>query len=1322
MIFTTKVILIGICIAFFNVKCIFYADYIFWNNTTGNTKHNLNSCDKKRYEILATALIQFLPAYENLKSQETTEEVSSFFKSNKRKLFDRRSTQRPIYTIEMNGNEIVKDKYGVPVVLVHRYDRDHSLMCTKVLLYKEVLQEVLEQLHHLPVKKGSFTCLPGGINGLSKLFSSTYQFNGSFEIIKAFLANCENCQLNTPLPSTCKPPLIPIRTYKPHYRLQCDLIDMAPKKYREFMCKNKWGYRYILTIKCCFSKFCWLFPLKYKTAVEVYHILRLLFIKEGAPKILQSDNGGEFIADIIKKLSKDFKVNLVHGRPHHPQSQGQVENLNKQVKRCLARFLQHVKREEQPNLWPVLLSGIADFQNSKWHSTINDIPFRVYRNREPSGLTSHVVPDDDFFLSSLDEPCLADYEFGEEDMMESLVGQSSLEGVLQTSIKTMVSMNPDDILASSFGTLSEATVNLLQKVGTDNTASVTTVIDTNETGDIFEVHNFNKFLGHISLDFKVLTLNVLESTEYTIQKNVERSGSEHSFKVGDKVVYKVDHKGKNALQKKEPFDCLNEIGVIEEVLPGGMYKVSVAGKDECSTFVKCLYSSQMTKIPSKGCTQTDTRSNIQMSFLSLHNSISEYATTVRKEMYNCKLRRCTKKRKCSSSIDTMFKRYDNALDFGFLAMISSLSNKDKTSYYHGMFIKEVEALKKDGFKYFLYGTIHWENERKQKFSSKLLDHISEMHDHTDCFRCLQSDLDKPCLHPCCQEKALQLALNSGLITKDDAGVLSLCLSTTHKTGDKVTSAPLSESPKTGTTASPVINQPPSSVTVCDKNSASSMPSRMVAAVSEASPHSLINMAPSPIIVSHFDPISDGSFEALKLRCLSKVLDNADFSEFKESLHVLLSDCLQDSSTLSNLQYLDTVVGKHGTQHGELHVKSSSEIWMQSQGFSSFCGLCAMNNSLCLESGDLPIFTVEDLDLAADVMWLKQLILCGKFSMSIEPMRFLDGDYSIVALEKATLSKGMSFQRLDAEVRSLTDGVDIKGLSTSCFTELYNLFLQLFFKCDAPSLVVRIKEHHYISLVFKTENVILLDSKSTAPQFLSPKDGMVYLQQECQDNSSFSAFNIGFYGSKLDPIDVDVELLTVHVKKDFTSTLEDIWQKNSSLGEDTIVSEKHGCITVRDLRSLQPGALVNDAVMNYIGNFLMSQNKGVFVADTFWLQEIQKKKRTLMTIDLSKYNKLIFPVHSPGHWWCVMIDTTTQVYGEYDSLYRDRDSSYVFGLLSSVCIQSKIDLSTFRRLNKQERMMLPSQGHNTKDCGVYVLCSITLFLKGIISLLKCMSNI
>jgi hypothetical protein len=64
----------------------------------------------------------------------------------------------------------------------------------------------------------------------------------------------------------------------------------------------------------------------FKIAAEVGFQLLDILLLFGAPHILQSHNGREFTANIIKEL-KDMwpDCTLVHGKPRHPQSQGSVE-------------------------------------------------------------------------------------------------------------------------------------------------------------------------------------------------------------------------------------------------------------------------------------------------------------------------------------------------------------------------------------------------------------------------------------------------------------------------------------------------------------------------------------------------------------------------------------------------------------------------------------------------------------------------------------------------------------------------------------------------------------------------------------------------------------------------------------------------------------------------------------------------------------------------------------------------------------------------------------------------------------------------------------
>jgi transposase InsO family protein len=66
-----------------------------------------------------------------------------------------------------------------------------------------------------------------------------------------------------------------------------DLIDMRSVQYEDS--------KFILHVKDHFTKFSWIFALPSKEAKHVATHLRNIFYTFGPPKILQSDNGKEFV-------------------------------------------------------------------------------------------------------------------------------------------------------------------------------------------------------------------------------------------------------------------------------------------------------------------------------------------------------------------------------------------------------------------------------------------------------------------------------------------------------------------------------------------------------------------------------------------------------------------------------------------------------------------------------------------------------------------------------------------------------------------------------------------------------------------------------------------------------------------------------------------------------------------------------------------------------------------------------------------------------------------------------------------------------------------
>lgn len=105
------------------------------------------------------------------------------------------------------------------------------------------------------------------------------------QAVSIFINMCDACQTRR---SIQKPPSgKPIVSIGFLTRLQIDLIDMRNMQYD--------NYKFILHAKDHFTKFSWLYPLMSKEAAQVSTHLRNIFYSFGPPKILQSDNGKEFV-------------------------------------------------------------------------------------------------------------------------------------------------------------------------------------------------------------------------------------------------------------------------------------------------------------------------------------------------------------------------------------------------------------------------------------------------------------------------------------------------------------------------------------------------------------------------------------------------------------------------------------------------------------------------------------------------------------------------------------------------------------------------------------------------------------------------------------------------------------------------------------------------------------------------------------------------------------------------------------------------------------------------------------------------------------------
>ncbi|CAF1322349.1 unnamed protein product [Didymodactylos carnosus] len=163
--------------------------------------------------------------------------------------------------------------------------------------------------------------------------SSQYFWIPKF-VVEIFLKHCFACQVRKPVKQQVSKPITSLSVMT---RLQIDLIDMrtCPD-----VVSNDIVYQWILNCVDHFLKFSWVYPLQNKSASEVAERLRELFYVFEPPRLLHSDNGREFVADVIQDLKVLFPgMYFVRGRPRHPQPQGCVERANGVLTAALGKWL-----------------------------------------------------------------------------------------------------------------------------------------------------------------------------------------------------------------------------------------------------------------------------------------------------------------------------------------------------------------------------------------------------------------------------------------------------------------------------------------------------------------------------------------------------------------------------------------------------------------------------------------------------------------------------------------------------------------------------------------------------------------------------------------------------------------------------------------------------------------------------------------------------------------------------------------------------------------------------------------------------------------------
>ncbi|KAM3590304.1 uncharacterized protein V6R79_007201 [Siganus canaliculatus] len=252
-----------------------------------------------------------------------------------------------------------------------------------VVLSEEEKTAILSECHNQPG-----TGNHNGIRGTRNRVVAGYYWPTITKDVTDWIRCCHQCQLNDPM-KTVAPVLHPIKVKENWSVLGMDLIGPLKETAR--------GNKYVLTMTDLFSKFVVAEPLQSKSAVEVSAAITSKFYMFGMVSKVITDQGREFVNEsksnfvvlllyTYLQLNKEIftLLNIKHAiaSAYHPQTNGQDERTNQNVKRALRHYV-----NEHHNDWDIHLQAVVYGINTAKQSSTKNTPFFLFFHRH------HLLPE-----------------------------------------------------------------------------------------------------------------------------------------------------------------------------------------------------------------------------------------------------------------------------------------------------------------------------------------------------------------------------------------------------------------------------------------------------------------------------------------------------------------------------------------------------------------------------------------------------------------------------------------------------------------------------------------------------------------------------------------------------------------------------------------------------------------------------------------------------------------------------------------------------------------------------------------------------------------
>ena len=281
-------------------------------------------------------------------------------------------SKKQVHKLLCNINDFYMSDNG----LLYRLNSEGRISKTRILsaqlcLPKEYQPQVVSNIHCM---NGHFGFLKVLLKAREKYYWPT--MNGD---VKRIISCCSVCTFSN-AKSQRRVPLNPAAVASgPFQEVHIDVLGASGISS---------GFKYILVIVDSFSRLTRCVALRTKSAKEVCNAFYKHWINYyGCPIALISDNGREFVNNIMSYMLESFKIRMINTSTYHPESNAKVEKCNRTILGVIRRLV-----NDQPSKWSTHLDAACLAINNSVSLSTHKSPFELTHGIQMTAPSEYRVP------------------------------------------------------------------------------------------------------------------------------------------------------------------------------------------------------------------------------------------------------------------------------------------------------------------------------------------------------------------------------------------------------------------------------------------------------------------------------------------------------------------------------------------------------------------------------------------------------------------------------------------------------------------------------------------------------------------------------------------------------------------------------------------------------------------------------------------------------------------------------------------------------------------------------------------------------------------